>query len=495
MKRRTFFAGALGALATTSVSWRARAAVPDELPVLSRTGKALRLTRAEVSDLATAMRGKLLLAGDDGYDSARKIWNGAFDRRPAAIARCAGAADVVRAVQFAASHDLLVAVRGGGHSLPGHSVCEGGFMIDLAPMQSVRVDPVARTVRVDPGVLLGAMDREAQAFGLVVPAGTVSHTGVAGLTLGGGFGRLSRKFGLTIDSLLSADVVTAEGRLIRASSVENPDLFWALRGGGGNFGVVTSFEFRAHELARDVVGGNLDFPFDQARPILRAVMEISARASDDFWIDPVIEGLHDGGRRLRVNVCHCGDARVAERDIAELRALGKLIHDDVASRPYIRVQSQHDDDSPHGRSYYMSGGLVQSVEPALLDQAIERMKHPSATFGKISITQHGGAIARVPVEATAFANRSASHNIVLRAAWDDASSAQAGTTWQKETWKGIEPFTSGTYANLNLKDADPRIVGAYGPNLARLTEIKTRFDPKNLFHLNPNIKPRGAPPA
>jgi FAD/FMN-containing dehydrogenase len=495
MKRRTFLAGAFGAAASASVSWRARAAIPDELPVLSRTGKALRLTRAEVSELATALRGKLLLAGDDGYESARKIWNGAFDRRPAAIARCAGAADVVRAVQFAASHDLLVAVRGGGHSLPGHSVCEGGFMIDLAPMQGVRVDPQARTARVDPGVLLGAMDREAQAFGLVVPAGTVSHTGVAGLTLGGGFGRLTRKFGLTIDNLLSADLVTADGRLLRASSLENPDLFWALRGGGGNFGVVTSFEFRAHELEGNVVGGNLDFPFDQARSILRAVVEISARASDDFWIDPVIEGSADGGRRLRVDVCHCGEARVAERDIGEIRALGKLIHDDVGARPYTFLQSRHDGDSPHGRSYYMSGGLVQSVEPAMIDHAVERMKHPSANLGKISITQHGGAIARVPVDATAFANRSASHNVVLRAAWDDPGSAPAGTAWQKDTWKGIAPFTSGTYANLNLKEADPRVVGAYGPNLERLTEIKTRFDPKNLFHLNPNIKPRSAPPG
>jgi FAD/FMN-containing dehydrogenase len=495
MKRRTFFAGALGAVATASIPWRAGAAVPDELPVLSRTGKALRLTHAEVSELATAMRGKVLLAGDDGYESARKIWNGAFDRRPAAIARCAGAADVVRAVQFAASHDLLVAVRGGGHSLPGHSVCEGGFMIDLAPMQGVRVDPVAKTIRVDPGVLLGAMDREAQAFGLVVPAGTVSHTGVAGLTLGGGFGRLSRKFGLTIDNLLSADIVTADGRLLRASALEHPDLFWALRGGGGNFGVVTSFEFRAHELRGPVVGGNLDFPFDQAPSVLRAVMEISARAPDDFWIDPVIEGSADGGRRLRVDVCHCGDARAAERDVGEIRTLGKLLQDDVASHPYVRLQSRHDDDSPHGRSYYMSGGLVQKVEPAMIDHAIERMKHPSANLGKISITQHGGVITRVPVHATAFANRGASHNVVLRAAWDDPAVAAEGVDWQKETWKGIAPFTSGMYANLNLKEADPRIVGAYGPNLARLTEIKTRFDPKNLFHLNPNIKPRDPLPG
>ncbi len=492
MKRRDFCAGTLGALATASFSRRARAAIPDELPVLSRTGKPVLLKRAEVSELASSMRGPLLLAGDTGYEQARRIWNGAFDRKPAAIARCAGAADVVRAVQFAATHDLLVAVRGGGHSLPGHSVCEGGFMIDLAPLQSVRVDPQGRTVRVDPGVLLGSMDREAQAFGLVVPAGTVSHTGVAGLTLGGGFGRLSRKLGLTIDSLLSVDLVTADGRLRRASASENPDLFWAVRGGGGNFGVVTSFEFRGHEIPSRLLGGSLHFPFEQARQVLLALMEISARAPDEFWIDPVLERDDAGAKRLLVNLCHCGDPRVAERDVTAVRALGTLLRDDVAARPYAQLQSEHDDDSPHGRSYYMSGGLVQKVEPALLAHLVESMNQPGAGMAKISITQHGGAIARVPVDATAFANRSASHNVVLRASWNDRADAAARTAWQKETWKGIAPFTSGTYANLNLKDADPRVVSAYGPNLQRLVDVKTRVDPRNLFQLNPNIKPRSA---
>ncbi len=492
MKRRDFCAGTLGALASASFARRARAAIPDELPVLSRTGQSLLLKRAEVSELASSLKGTLLLAGDTGYEQARRIWNGAFDRRPAAIARCAGAQDVVRAVQFAATHDLLVAVRGGGHSLPGHSVCEGGFMIDLAPMQNVRVDPKARSVRVDPGVLLGTMDREAQAFGLAVPAGTVSHTGVAGLTLGGGFGRLSRKLGLTIDNLLSVDIVTADGRLQRASAAENPDLFWAVRGGGGNFGVVTSFEFRGHEIPSRLVGGSLFFPFAQAGRVLRALMEISARAPDELWIDPVLERDDDGERHLLVNLCHCGEQRVAERDIAAVRALGTVLREDVGARPYVQLQSGHDNDSPHGRSYYMSGGLVQKVEPALLDHLVESMNQPGANMAKISITQHGGAIARIPVDATAFANRGASHNVVLRASWNDRADAAIRTGWQKETWKGIAPFTSGTYANLNLKDADPRVVSAYGPNLARLVDLKTRVDPRNLFQLNPNIKPRTA---
>lgn len=492
MKRRDFCAASLAAVASTSFSFRARAAIPDELPILSRTGKQLLLTRAEVEELKASLNGSLLLKGNEGYEEARHIWNGAFDRHPAAIVRCVNPADVVHAVQFASSHDLLVAVRGGGHSLPGHSVCDGGLMIDLAPMQAVRVSPKARIARVDPGVWLGTMDREAQKHGLIVPAGTVSHTGVAGLTLGGGFGRLARKLGLTIDSLIGADVVTAEGRVLRASSDENADLFWALRGGGGNFGVVTAFEFRMHPIAPELVGGDIIYPIEQARSVLDAIAEISARAPDELWLDPVLECNAQGERHLLVNLCHCGDAASAERDVAALRKLGKPMRDNVSARPFVTLQSEHDDDSPRGRGYYTTGGLVQSLSSPLLAHVVECIQRPGAELGKISITQHGGTIKRVASQATAFANRSASHTVVLRGAWDDRAHAPARTAWQKETWKGIAPFTEGVYANLNIGDADPRVVNAYGPNLARLTDIKTRFDPKNLFHLNPNIKPRSA---
>jgi FAD/FMN-containing dehydrogenase len=490
MKRRAFCAASLAAVASTGFSFRARAAIPDELPILSRTGKQLLLTRAEVEELKASLRGSLLLHSDAGYEEARRIWNGAFNRHPAAIVSCANPADVVHAVQFASSHDLLVAVRGGGHSLPGHSVCDGGLMIDLAPMQAVRIDPKARVVRVDPGVWLGTMDREAQKLGLIVPAGTVSHTGVAGLTLGGGFGRLSRKLGLTIDSLIGADVITADGKVLRASSDENADLFWALRGGGGNFGVVTAFEFRMHPIAPEIVGGDIIYPIEQARAALDAVFEFSTRATDELWLDPVLECDAQGERHLLVNLCHCGDTASAERDVAALRKIGKPIRDNVGARSFVRLQSEHDDDSPRGRGYYMNGGQVQSIAPALLAHAVECIQRPGAELGKISITQQGGAVRRVPAEATAFANRSASHTVVLRGAWDDPAHAPARTAWQKETWKGIAPFTEGVYANLNLVDADPRTVNAYGPNLARLRDLKTRFDPKNLFHLNPNIKPR-----
>jgi FAD/FMN-containing dehydrogenase len=489
MKRRDFVTSSLS-IAAVAFAARTYAAPSDDLPILSRTGKQLLLTRAEVSELRSGLHGALLLNGDSGYEEARHIWNGAFDRHPAAILRCADATDVVNAVQFAQSHDLLVAVRGGGHSLPGHSVCEGGLMIDLAPLQGVQVDKSARTARVDPGVWLGAMDREVQKAGFVVPAGTVSHTGVAGLSLGGGIGRLARKFGLTIDSLLGVNLVTPDGKLRKVNAQENPDLFWAIRGGGGNFGVVTSFEFRLHELRSDVIAGDLVFPIDQARGVLDFLAEHAERAPDELWMDPVLECDAAGARQLMLNVCHCGTVKAARKDIEPLRKAGKTIRDTVGARPFVAAQSDHDGDSPRGRGYYMNGAGVLKLEPALLDHAIRSIQEPGAEVGKVSLTQTGGAIARVAPDATAFANRSVPFNVVVRASWDEPGKAAERTAWQKATWKGFEPFARGIYANLNLADAHPKLIAAYGLNMKRLVDLKTQYDPTNLFHLNPNIPPR-----
>ncbi|MEO8018960.1 MAG: FAD-binding oxidoreductase [Pseudomonadota bacterium] len=491
MKRRDFVVSSL-ALAAAGFSLRARSAAADDLPILSRTGKQLLLTRAEVQELRGGLHGALLLNGDAGYEQARHIWNGAFDRHPAVILRCADAADVIKSVQFAANHDLLVAVRGGGHSLPGHSVCEGGLMIDLAPMQGVLIDKIARTVRVDPGVWLGTLDRAVQKAGFIVPAGTVSHTGVAGLSLGGGIGRLARKFGLSIDNLLGANLVTPDGKLRKVNAQENPDLFWALRGGGGNFGVVTSFEFRLNELRSKVVGGDLVYPMSQARGVLDFLADFAPNAPDELWMDPVLECDAQGIRQLMLNICHCGTSKAARRDVRALRKAGKTMFDSVSAYPFVDLQSDHDDDSPRGRGYYMNGAGVSGLEPALLDHALRSIQEPGAELGKISLTQVGGAISRVPADATAFANRAAPFNVVLRAAWTRPEDAARKTAWQKNTWKGFEPFSRGIYANLNLADADPRLLAAYGPNTKRLVDLKTQYDPTNLFHLNPNIPPRPA---
>jgi FAD/FMN-containing dehydrogenase len=489
MKRRDFVAATL-ALSAAAFSRRTLAGTSDDLPILSRTGKQLILTAAEVSELRGGLHGALLLRGDADYEQARHIWNGAFDRHPAAILRCKDAADVVNAVQFAASHDLLVAVRGGGHSLPGHSVCEGGLMIDLAPMQEVAIDKSARIVRLDPGVWLGTMDRALQKEGFIVPAGTVSHTGVAGLSLGGGIGRLARKFGLTIDSMVGAKLVTPDGKLRTVNAQENPDLFWAIRGGGGNFGVVTSFEFRLHELRSDVVAGDLVFPIAQARGVLDFLADHAEKAPDELWMDPVLECDAAGARQLMLNVCFSGSPKGARQQIELLRKAGKAMRDTVAARPFVKAQSDHDGDSPRGRGYYMNGAGVLKLEPALLDHAVRSIQEPGAELGKVSLTQTGGAIARVPTNATAFANRSAPFNVVVRASWDEPAKAAERTAWQKATWKGFEPFARGIYANLNLADADPKLIAAFGLNMTRLVNLKTQYDPTNLFHLNPNIPPR-----
>ena len=308
MRRRDFVSRSVALVAASGMasSRFARAMESADVPAVSRTGNAITLKAADIMDFRAHQRGPVLTRASEGYEVARRVWNGAFDRHPALIARCTSTADVIGAVQFAASHDLLVAVRGGGHSLPGYSVCEGGIMIDLAPMQGVRVDPRTRGVRTEPGVLLGALDRETQAFGLVVPAGTVSHTGVAGLTLGGGVGRLQRKFGLTVDCMIGADVVTADGKLVEASAEENPDLLWALQGGGGNFGVVTSFEFRAHEFGRNAFAGDIVFPIEQARRVLEAFADYCDTASDDLWMDPIARM-----RRQRPSATHISRSATA----------------------------------------------------------------------------------------------------------------------------------------------------------------------------------------
>jgi FAD/FMN-containing dehydrogenase len=356
-------------------------------------------------------------------------------------------------------------------------------------MDRVRIDASSGIASVEPGTLLGQMDRATQAVGFVVPAGTVSHTGVAGLTLGGGFGRLTRKHGLTIDHLLSADVVTASGKRLKASAKENPDLFWAIRGGGGNFGIVTAFEFRMQPLQHPLIGGDLVFSFDQARKVLRHLADYVFEAPDEMWVDPVLETEANGSRQLLVNLCHCGEPRDAERELNRLRRFGRTLHDTVGQRSYVTLQSEHDARSPHGRGYYMSGVSVDRLEPALIDLSLDRMQQPGSGMAKISFTQNGGAISRVPIDQAAFANRTPMHNIVVRASWDDRSEAEAKTTWGRAVAKDLQGFSQRYYANLSQAEAQSRTRIFYGENLDRLRAIKKKYDPTNLFRLNPNIEP------
>lgn len=497
MRRRTFCGASIATLASAALPLgkllaATTAATAADTPALTGAGRQIVLRASDIDDLRAGLRGTLLLSGQSGYEQARHIWNGAFDRRPALIARCAGAADVMRAVDFARTHELLTAVRGGGHSLSGQSVCDGGLMIDLSAMRSVRIDPLVRTARVEPGVLLGELDREAQAFGLVTPAGTVSHTGVAGLALGGGYGRLARKYGLTCDNLQAADVVTADGKLLHASEHENADLLWGLRGGGGNFGVVTSFEFRLHPCAAVLLGGPIVFPAAQAREVLRFYADFSHEPPDDVYADAILSSLPDGQRVLVIDTCYAGSIEAGERAFVPLRRLGKPLRDAIAPMPYVTLQRQNDETFAAGRRNYLKAGFLPRIEPELIDTLLGRFESANSP-ALVGIFAHiGGAAGRVAPTATAFWHRDARSTAVIAAVWSDAAQDEELINLARATFReAIEPHSRGFYVNLMAADDPQRRVDAnYGGNLARLAALKAKHDPGNLFRLNANVAPR-----
>jgi FAD/FMN-containing dehydrogenase len=486
MKRRSFCAGALSVLGASSLSMRWSAAVP----AVSTTGGQISLEKSDIDNLRAGISGGVLTPGQEGYESARKVWNGAFDRKPALIARCRSADDVAHAVRFARAHDVLVAVRSGGHSFPGHSACEGGLLIDLSPMKDVRVDASARRARVQSGVLLGEFDREAMAFGLATTTGTVSDTGAAGLTLGGGFGRLARRHGLACDNMIAADVVTADGRLVRASARENADLLWALRGGGGNFGVVTAFEYSLHAVPETMLGGALIFPFTEPRALLRSFADVTAGASDDLFVMLDVVPTPEGQRAVIIEVCHSGTPAAAEREVASLRKIGKVMQDAVAPTKYLTLQSRIDKDYPAGRCYYLKSGFVREITPKLIDTFVDYLESAPSRNGVASFIQLGGAVGRVKPEATAYWHREARYSVLMAAFWDDAAVADGARRWTREGWARLEPMTDGFYVNLMAADdSERRVRTAYGANLGRLAALKKQYDPTNLFRLNANIQP------
>lgn len=495
MRRRAFCASAAATLGAAALPFgRAFSAVESvaaALPAITGDGKRIILQRADVEDFRASLRGQLLLPEVTGYDEARKIFNGMFDKRPALIARCVGAADVVRSVQFARAHDLLVAVRGGGHSLSGQSVCDEGLMIDLSPMRNVRVDTARRLARAGGGALLGDLDRETLAFGLVTTTGTVSHTGAGGLTLGGGFGRMAQRFGLTCDQVQSVDIVTADGHLVQASADENPDLYWAVRGGGGNFGVVTSFEYRLYPYDGQAIGGQLVYPLDQARDVLRHFVELYEQAPDGLWIEPILVRTPTGERVLILDFCYVDQMDHAEAAIAPYRRLGKPAKDDVRLMHYVQIQTQDDQRARIGGRYYTKSGFVMGLGPDLIDAMVETIAGAEVPRARIAIPPKGGAISRVARDATAFWHRDARFSVIIQTSGDAPADDARNIGWVKDQWPALEAFTSGFYANTNLMDlpAD-RARDAYGGNYERLQAVKAKYDPGNLFRLNANIKPQ-----
>jgi FAD/FMN-containing dehydrogenase len=495
MKRRAFCASALALASTSTLSLRrglAASSTSTEIPVIRGDGKQATISTADVADLKASLRGELLVPGQSGYDQARKVWNGAFDRRPSLIARCVGAADVTQAVTFARAHNLLVAVRGGGHSLSGQSVCDRGLVIDLSRMRSVRVDPIALTARVEPGVLLGELDRETQFFGLVTPAGTVSDTGAAGLTLGGGYGRLTRRFGLACDNLIAADVITADGRYVRTSEQENPDLLWGLRGGGGNFGVVTSFEYRLHPVAPMMYGGRLMFSPADTPDVLRLFASFVADAPDELYIDGALAVVPKVGRVMVCDVCYSGPLQKAEGALDPMRRFRRPLRDTLARATYVALQSSGDAGNTPGRGYYERSGFLRGIEPGLIDASLAIMDEPNA-IGELVYWQHGGAVARMRPDATAIWHRDAARSLLVDSDWDDPHDKQARDTameWAHQAWRKLAQFTDGFYVNTMAGD-DPhqRVRATYGGNYPRLVKLKERYDPTNLFRLNANVPP------
>jgi FAD/FMN-containing dehydrogenase len=455
----------------------------------------------DLERLRTVLRGPVIGPDGEGYREARSIWNGAIDRRPACIARCTGVADVVAAVRFARERDLEVSVRSGGHGVGGHALCDGGLVIDLSPMRGIRVDPVARTARAEAGVLWGELDRETQLFGLATVGGIVTHTGIAGLTLGGGIGWLMRKYGATVDNLVSADVVTAEGKLVSASEEENPDLFWGIRGGGGNFGIVTSFEYRLHPVGPIVLAGPIFYPLENAPEVLRFYRQFIADAPDELTtiFEPRVapplpflpEDVH-GKPIVIVGACYAGSPEDGAEVVRPLKEFGSPIVDLLEPKPYVALQSMFDPSVPHGWHYYW-----KSVElPPLTDGAINTLvKQASGLTSPKSyciVFQLGGALGRVGAGGAAFSQRGAAHNVNICAVWtEDDPEADRHIGWARGFFDAMQPHAGDhVYLNFLGDEGADRVRQAYGGgNYERLVELKRAYDPTNFFRLNQNIEP------
>ncbi|MGI5132981.1 FAD-binding oxidoreductase [Pseudonocardia sp. CA-107938] len=453
----------------------------------------------DLDELRASVRGPVVVDGDPTYDERRRVWNGMYDRRPAAIVACTGVADVVAGIRFATSRGIDVAVRCGGHGITGSGTCDDGIVLDLSPMHAVHVDPGTRTVVVQGGTRLGQLDRETQAFGLAVPAGVVSDTGVGGLTLGGGVGWLMRKHGLTIDNLLACQVVTATGDVITASATEHPDLFWALRGGGGNFGIVTAFTFRAHEVGPTVLGGFALWPLERAAEVLPTVADIGQDAPDELGMMAVLGSAPPlpelpadlrGRPAISVAVCWTGPAADGERVLAGLRALDPALQM-IGPLPFTALQSMGDATAPAGVRHYRKTGYLPDLRPEIVDVAIEHARSRTSDLSLIEIYLMGGQVPRVDEHDSAFGNRAGAYFFTAVGAWATPQEDAPGTAWVRRAAAAFAPFAlDGGYVNFLADAGVDSVRQAYGASTYdRLAEVKRRYDPSNVFHLNGNVRP------
>jgi len=461
-----------------------------DLQVITIIGTNLVLDGATVQGFKASLRGELLCSTDKGYEDARQIWNGMIDRRPALIARCAGAADVITAVNFARDNSLLVSVRGGGHNVAGLAVCNGGLMIDLSRMKGIRVDPARRTARAEPGVTWAEFDRETQAFGLATTGGFMATTGIAGLTLGGGFGYLMRRFGLACDNLLSVDIVTADGQLRRASATEHPDLFWGLRGGGGNFGIITSFQYRLHPVGPTVLGGLLIYPIEAAKETLQFYREFTPTTPDELTVYTGFATSPEGDPVVASIVCYSGPLEQGEDVIAPLRKFGTPLADLVSPMPYTALQELSKEMFPPGRFNYWKSSFVYDLSDQAIETMIGQFAGVPSPFSQAALEQLGGAVSRIGKDETAFSERSAPYSLIIVSAWTDPAEHDKNIRWTREFWEAMRPYESeAAYVNYLDIDEQDRIRAVYGEKYDRLAALKNQYDPTNFFRLNQNIKP------
>jgi FAD/FMN-containing dehydrogenase len=489
MKRRTFCQATLGTAALAAPLGRVLATdklALSDVPAIKLSGQSTVIEKAALNELGRSLHGQLILAESSDYDTARRIWNRMVDKRPAMIVRCADSADVSRAVIFARERELLLAVRGGGHSFPGLSTCDGGMMLDVSSMKAVNVDVKGRRVVAGAGCWGGHVDGETQQHGLATTMGQISDTGIAGLTLGGGFGWLSRQFGLACDNLVSVELVTADGKVRRASQEENADLFWGLRGGGGNFGVATQLEYRLHPVSTQVIGGGMEWSIADAPAVIEFYRDTTAKGPRELSLDLGFWLSRENERRIAIELCHAGDIASGMKVIESLRRIGKPLKDTIGVRKYVDVQRQFDDGNISAQFHYVKGGFVPEVTPAFADFLAKGFEPARGAF--LYMQNASGAVADVAPHATAFWNRKAVANLMILSEWGEPADTERMRAGVRTAWDQVAPFTAGYY--VNLSDAAKETTSRnYGANYPRLVELKKKFDPKNLFRLNSNVSP------
>ena len=463
-------------------------------------GKEIDLSQDVFNGLKTRVRGPVLISGDAGYEDSRTVWNSMIDRRPAMIVRCVGAADVIECVKFAREHNLLLCIKGGGHNIAGLAVADGALMLDMSLMRGVWVDTQRRIAHAQAGCLLGDVDRETQLHGLASVLGFISLTGIAGLTLGGGIGYLTRRWGWTADNVAGMDLVTGDGRLIRASNDENADLFWGLRGGGGNFGIVTGIDYMLHQVGPEIVGGVVAWPASEAPRVLELYRTLAAQAPPEMtlvalmrpapaapWLPKEVHGTPI----VALLACHTGDVSEGEKAVAPIKSFGKPIGDIMIRRPYVQMQSLLDATQPKGRRYYWKSEYLPGIEPALLEQFIEHAGRIRSPYSAVVLFQMDGALNRLDQAHSAVGNRDARYLLNITGAWDTPDDDAANIEWTRDAWNDMKRFsTGGTYINFLTEDEGvERIEAALGGALEQLSQIKAQWDPENLFRTNRNIQP------